>query len=176
MYDPEFIREEKIKRFNYNKSSVVEPEFKASTLLAMEESENLSSVRNLPNDYLIRNLKGQTQVHKVIDISRYNDLKKLLHVTAYLLRFISNRFHAPNTIDVELNADELKGAKLMWISSEQKRYAQNEGENVVKTGNNLCFILENDIIRCKGRQQNADLPYDMKFPKLYRNPKNHLQD
>ena len=158
MYGPEFIREEKIKLFDYNKTSVVEPELKASILLSMEETKNVKSVGNLPNDYL-KNLKGHVQLHNVMDILRFSNLKKLIHVTAYVLRFVFKGVPLN-----ALNADELERAKLMWISSEQKRYAQSDKENFVKTGNNLCFVLENDIIRCKGRLKNADLPYDMKFP------------
>ena len=37
----------------------------------------------------------------------------------------------------------------MWIASEQRKDTQENKERFIKTGNNLNFILDNDIIGVK---------------------------
>ena len=49
----------------------------------------------------------------------------------------------------------------MCLASEQRKNAQENIERLIKTGNNLSFILDNDIIRCKGRIANADFQYEI---------------
>ena len=132
-------------------------ELKSSCLLTIEEEINYKSTGLLPHDYF-RNLKGKAQLHEIINISKYSELKRLLNVTAYILRFVFG------SASGYLTTEEMEKARSMWITSEQRREAGESLEKFSKTGNNLCFILENDIIRCKGRIANADLPYNTKFP------------
>ena len=152
IHGPEFIREKEIKLFELKTSADVETEFKISCLLATEEESKVTFTGLLPKDYF-KNLNNKAKLHEIIDISRFSKLKRLLNVTAYVTRFASS------TETGDLSAEGLEKVKLMWIASEQENK-----EMFTKTGNNLNFILYNDIIRCKGRITNADLPYSTKFP------------
>ena len=157
IHGTEFIREKEIKLFELKTSADVETEFKISCLLATEEKTKVKSTGLLPNDYF-KNLINKAKLHEIIDISRFSKLKRLLNVTAYVKRFVSS------TETEDLSAEDLEKVKLMWIASEQRKDAQENKERFTKTANNLNFILDNDIIRCKGRIANADLPYSTKFP------------
>ena len=95
----------------------------------------------------------------LIDPKRFSDLHRLLRVTAYTLRF-TNRVKG----EIEVTPEELIHAKLIWIASEQRRDAHENRDKFIKTSNNLYFIVEDELIRCRGRLAMADLPYNSKFP------------
>ena len=77
----------------------------------------------------------------LLDPSRYSSYWMLLHVTAWIFRFICNIRRAHRSSD-ELRASELTQARLHWIKTVQ-------GE---------CFWVQHDAL-----QRNADLPRESKI-------------
>ena len=59
---------------------------------------------------------GQTGIHHVIDASHYSSFKKLLRVTAYVLRFTKGSVYPKGS---ELTAEELRYAEELWIKAIQ---------------------------------------------------------
>ena len=65
---------------------------------------------------------------KIIDVDRYSSMKKLLRVTAYILRFINALKRAQQRtrpvneppVSDQLTAEEVKEAQLLWIKSVQR--------------------------------------------------------
>ena len=55
--------------------------------------------------------------HCISDVSRYSQLRKLLSVTSYVLRFCNNLQHPTNTNLGLIIAKELCTARLVWIKS-----------------------------------------------------------
>ena len=56
-------------------------------------------------------------IHQIIDISRYNSLSKLLHVTGYVLRFITNLRDSTSKQTGPLSVQELSTAEFKWMFS-----------------------------------------------------------
>ena len=95
-----------------------------------------------------------------IDLKTFSNLKRLLRVTAYVLRFASRSNQRG-----ELTAAELKNAGVAWANSEQKRFAENDTNKFTKSANNLRLMLDhNEIVRCRGRLAKSALPFDQKHP------------
>ena len=111
---------------------------------------------------------------KVIEIKRYSSFKFLLRVSAYVLRFIKNvRKHNQNTHPV-LEASELQLAEMSWIRSIQYEVfpeaigylKQLTLKKPALVDQFRLFIDEQQIVRCKGRIDNANLPIETKQPIL----------
>ena len=122
---------------------------------------------------------------QVIDIERYCSVTRLFRVTAYLLRFIGNAKNSVSNREThklpehsskrELNAQELNQAEMLWIKTVQKASFAKELEflqskrgtfpPVYVTQFNL-FLDNQQIIRCKGRVNNAPLSEESKNPIL----------
>ena len=116
---------------------------------------------------------------EVINIRNYNSLNKLLRVTAWVMRFISNlkkkteerRQEQLNNIRVLaeellwLSADEMYQAKLVWIKDAQKTAMNHKNFKDWKVSLNL-FTDEKNLLRCRGRLEHAPIPYEAKYPLL----------
>ena len=68
----------------------------------------------------------------------------------------------------ELTADEFSEAECMWTREVQSKTLTCQEDNHIKQlGHQLELLAdENNIVRCKGRLSNAELPYLTKFPVL----------
>jgi hypothetical protein len=64
------------------------PAWTPTTALLIEAEQHLRG--DLPTQMEVTSTPNDTGIHNVIDISRYSRLKRLIHVTAYVLRFIHN--------------------------------------------------------------------------------------
>ena len=122
-------------------------------------------------------------LHQIMHITNYSSLLKLLHVSAYILRFLMNS----KQTDVSqrrlgpLLPDELTKVSQAWIHSCQQTTFANEFINLQSRSVNtrrlplvrqLRLFLDNKgIIRCGGRIHNAPLDDSTKFPALL--PKEH---
>ena len=116
---------------------------------------------------------------EVINIRNYNSLNKLLRVTAWVMRFISNlkkkteerRQEQLNNIRVLaeelwwLSAEEIYQAKLLWIKDAQKTAMNHKNFKDWKVSLNL-FTDEKNLLRCRGRLEHAPIPYEAKYPLL----------
>ena len=108
----------------------------------------------------------------IIDIQRFSTKLKLLHVTAWILKFISaTRATRGQSLHTGIDANELKEAERRRIKSIQRHEFATEYRNLL-SGKNLVYhnqfilFLDNGIVRCRGRVNQADLPVNAKNPVL----------
>ena len=112
-----------------------------------------------------------SSISRVIDISRFSNLQRLLRVTAYVLRFLKNlkaRLSPDNeqsVIGSEIEAKEMEVAEQYWILDVQKSLQQNKRFENWRREFNI-FTDSVGILRCRGRLSHADLPYSAKHPIL----------
>jgi len=147
---PEFLRFNETS-WPSQKYSVDENKLECFTLITTENT----TVMNLP---CIANL---------IDIEKFSSLKKLLHVTCYILRFTSKllakirnkRFDNEKVITI----DELEKSKYLWILNEQSKFQRSSKFKETKLSLNL-FSDENSLLRMKGRFANCNLDYNFIYP------------
>lgn len=121
--------------------------------------------------------------HQIMNITDYSSLAKLLHVSAYVLRFIMNS----KQTDISqqrlgpLLPEELTKVSQAWICSCQQTTFADEFVNLQPRNVKArrlplvrqlrLFLHDNSIIRCGGRIHNAPLDNNTKFPALL--PKEH---
>lgn len=113
---------------------------------------------------------NQTKAPFLIDINKYSSLKKLLNVTTWCLRFINN-IKGKNIIKNELLINEKFTAKLMWEKHTLELFFSEIYQNIKENKKSFknyppLFIDENNLIRCGGRLEFAQLTYNEINPKL----------
>ena len=111
-------------------------------------------------------------IGQVINIERFSSLGKLLRVSAYVKRFISNlrRKLKKKEINVEtLNAEDIKGAETEWIRDAQATLIRQPDYDKYKS--QLGVVSNGGILVCEGRMEFSDLSETAKRPILL--PKNH---
>lgn len=131
------------------------------------EIEFLSS-----NDHVLSNNTQKLQEPPFnLDSGRFSSKRKLLRVTAYVVRFIG-RIKRTSTPTGNLTSAEIEDAENMWIAFVQGRHYYDVIESI-KTGkpNSLktqlgLYLDTRGIIRCTGRLQNAALSEAAKQPIL----------
>ena len=98
---------------------------------------------------------------QMVDLNRFSDFDKATRVAAYVLRFASHSERETG----DLTCEEISNARKMLIISEQQLDAQSRGKDFEKDKANLRIFVDDDgVMRCRGRIENSDLPYDSKFP------------
>ena len=113
-------------------------------------------------------------VSQAIDCSKYSSLKKLLRVTAYVLRFIRRlQSKKTNTAGMkELNASEIRRAETCWIKSIQAQTYEHEIQQIQLGGTTplveqlKLFINEDKIVCCEGRIHHSTIIETAKRPIL----------
>lgn len=128
-------------------------------------------------------------------MNNYSSLRMLLHITAYLQRFIhcfSNKKQLVNekrtveerALALVLTVKEKQEAVNFWIKYLQQAYFSEEIETFKKNkcifkGSKLLnlnpFLDEDGILRVGGRLRNADIPYDQKHPPILPNRTHFIQ-
>ena len=107
--------------------------------------------------------------------NRYSKFNRLVRVTAWVIRFISNcRSKREDRIGTELSVEELSDSELSIISSMQEKSFQSEFEALrkdKKLSNNSQligfhpFVDDDQVLRANSRLANAEfLTYDIKYP------------
>ena len=82
-----------------------------------------------------------TGLHCIINLSNYSSLDKLIAITAYVYRFISN-LKSGNTQHGPLTAAELYQAKMYWIKDcQQQVYGREISTLLSSPTTNKCFPL-----------------------------------
>ena len=112
-----------------------------------------------------------------IDIQKYNSYDRLIRVTAIIIRFL--KCIAKRKLVFMTEEDEYTQAKFLWIKSEQRNEFQDIFANLEKMEKKLLkqvrelqlFIDEKQIIRCKGRFDNAIISTEEKYPIFLPKPK-----
>ena len=116
---------------------------------------------------------SNTSIENVISCEDFGDANRLFRVTAYVLRFISNltrKLSKQDVVTSDLTAEEINNAQNLWF---------HEMQSLLKTERNYqkhsvelrVFEDENHILRCRGRIENAFVPFGTKFPILL--PRSH---
>ena len=150
----------------------------------VNESQILATVAN--NDDEKQHITdGETQretnievnISNIMDITRFRSYRRLLHVTAYVIRFVKNCRHN-RRCNIPLTVNELSDSALMWTRDLQTKHYSEIISDLRTSGNSkhclskqLKFYLDEDsVIRSKGRLQNAPISDAAKYPILL--PKN----
>ena len=127
-------------------------------------------------------------ISKIMDISRFSSLRKLMRVTSYVLKFVKQcrkkRAYNLRSTDArkpeEVTSDDVQTATRLWIIDVQnERFTREKdliSKNMQSKGSPLLkqlrlFVDEHDVIRCAGRIHNSPLDDCAKFPVLL--PKKH---
>ena len=152
-------------------------------LYTEEESWVPSIVENMPvPEDVLRELKNDniksTTVNvgivekcidlSVIDIERFSSFKKLVAVTAFVLRFKNNLLSLVRKLDNvicgrEVTVSELLGAENLWIKYEQTTLKKSSTFDQWRRS--LGLFEDNDgRLRCRGRLGKSEWLYASKFP------------
>ena len=117
-----------------------------------------------------------TGIHKIIDISKYSTLTKLLRVTSYVLRIITNLRDSATKQTGPLSVNELNIAQFRWIfNCQQQQYPREIQHLKSDRRNKKCptlvrqlqlFLDDRGYLRCGGRIHNAPVSNTTKFPYL----------
>ena len=142
----------------------------------IEKTATLTSLTESESEQCDTCLSVQVdRLHEIVDVSRYSDYRKLLRVTAYVMRFVANcRARSSSHRQLgPLTADELRDAEHLWISDCQRNRYSDVIESIsghVKQTSIVrqlrLFIDDRGLIRCGGRLHNAQLDETTKFPYL----------
>ncbi len=134
-------------------------------MLNTENSENIDlSTPNSENTEIStpnskNPAKCSLKLNQIINLKGNSTLQRLLNVTTHVLDFV---YRNPKFLNPKSEPHSLDDALKLWIRNEQSLFAKSEGFR--KTEANLRLYVEDDIMRCRGRLSNSDLPYDAKFP------------
>ena len=115
-----------------------------------------------------------TGLHKILAVTEFSRLGKLIAVTAYILRFIHNTRQPATSRNVGfLTTLELALANSKWICHIQHMMFPNEIANLQSQRPRLplvrqlrLFLDDKQLLRCGGRIHNAPLSHLAKFPYL----------
>ena len=156
--------------------------------LPEEEWPNESSTNSIPEEVdqserrKVQPVLHVTESLEVLPCKEFSSWRKLIRVTAYVLRFISKlrskhqtkeskqKISVKDTTeDKPISAKELEQAELYWIKQSQKslRDRLRKGELKALTP----FVDDEDVIRVGGRVGEAVISYDAKHPVLL--PRKH---
>lgn len=109
-------------------------------------------------------------IGEIIDCERYSSLGRLLRVTCYVLRFVSNLKVKIRQIgqikEDEVDAEEMGNSKRLWLKYEQLFIKNSDSYLKVKNSLNL-FEDEDGLLRCKTRfSEHPTLNYNAIYPIL----------
>ena len=99
-----------------------------------------------------------SELVKVIDSTRFSSWKKLVHVTAYVLRYIHN-LSKNYKRKGELSIDEFKEAEMYWVRYLQNKLQAYEKYSQLETQFQI-FRDNMGILGAKGRFVHANLTRD----------------
>ncbi|XP_065896204.1 uncharacterized protein [Dysidea avara] len=118
---------------------------------------------------------GTLHINCIIDISNYSTLSRLLAVTAYVYRFISNCKKPQQERETgSLTPSEQHHASIIWVKQCQEEVYSRELVNLTTNPAKRLplvrqlrlFVDKDHLLRCGGRIHNAPLSETAKFPLL----------
>ena len=124
---------------------------------------------------------SEKKIDQTTDINLFHDLMKLLHVTALVVKavkFFKSQVTKKKNTEKErmrLNAADLKETEQLWIRSVQGSAFSKEITFLLSKVHSSAFpayvtqfglFLDNGIIKCEGRLNNATLPVNTRNPIL----------
>ncbi|GFR23824.1 integrase catalytic domain-containing protein [Trichonephila clavata] len=119
----------------------------------------------------------EPNVH-VLDLKKYSSLNKVLRVTAWILRFLTNSRRnniKDSSLSLSLHANEIEEAELYWIKETQREFYSSEIlalkkqqplRHDSKIRSLVPFLDSQDILRISTRLEEADLVIGEKQPIL----------
>ena len=101
----------------------------------------------------------------IMSFERFSSLQRLIRVTAYILRFVSNlkrKKARKDLLSAEIKQEEVQQAKELWYKEVQRSVLKDRKFNQVKLSLSL-FPDKKGIWRCGGRLKNAPISFDAHF-------------
>ena len=98
---------------------------------------------------------------------KYSNIKKLFRATAFVLRFLYNLKSRRNGMAAvgPLSTEEYEAAEILWLREMQQAVVESPRFESLKNQLGL-YTDDNGLLRCKGRLQNATIPFNAKYPVL----------
>ncbi|XP_068720408.1 uncharacterized protein [Montipora capricornis] len=112
-------------------------------------------------------LKGKDAWPNLPVNPEFNSLQRLIRVTAYVLRFVSNvkgKNEKKELTDEDLKQEEIERARELWIREVQGSVLDDEKFDQGKFVSLSLYKDDNGILRCGGRLKNAPIPFKARFP------------
>ena len=152
------------------------PKWNRSEVLHLNVEPNQLQEENQTETTEVIPLTQSTGIHKIINISNYSSLTKLLNITGYVLRFLANMKNLTSRQTGPLSVKEMTTAQFTWILSCQQERFHKEIQNLklspnIKTRLPLVrqlqlYLDKGGYLRCGGRIHNAPLSESTRFPFL----------
>ena len=110
-----------------------------------------------------------TGLSNVLDPDKFSDCKRLIRVTAFVLRFLRNLKSKSKGIEEiifgPLHIVKYESAEILWLKEMQKTAVRSPKFESLKQ--QLGLNSDDDgLLRCKGRLQNAFISFDAEHPIL----------
>ena len=134
------------------------------TSLRLEDSPDVTIERRKVVVSSVVSMEDQ-KLSNVIDMIRFSNLDKLLRVTAWVKRFISNLNAKRGGLDINqdnLNVENVKDAETEWVKDAQKQLKAED--KFKKSQESLGICGKNWNLVCTGRLEHSDLEVEAKFP------------
>ena len=104
-------------------------------------------------------------ISNLIHLQRFSCLDRLLRVTAWIKRFISNLKRRKSGQELVLGAlevSELKGAELAWVKTSQ--LVLKEQAEYTQLQRQFGLAERDEILHCTGRLSNSELDKEAREP------------
>ena len=169
---PEFLRKEKEWWPSLTMNSAEVTSDDSDPCLELKKGSCNSHTKQHDGTVLANIVSGEVTSEKslnldcIIPLERFSSLQRLMRVTAYVLRFVSNLKQSKmkkRLVDGVIRHEEVDCARELWIKEVQKSVYNNKNFDQVKISLSL-FTDDKGILRCGGRLKNAPIPYDARFP------------
>ena len=142
-------------------------------------SDVLSEVKKchvMSNSLHIQSSHNHSQVHDIIDESKFNSLNKLVTTLGYVHRFVNKLLTRIGKRDIatsserELSTEEFKDAFDLLITNNQRKFQSNETYFKKLSASLKVFEDKDGRLRVQGRfGQNEKLTYDERYPLILPN-------
>ena len=99
----------------------------------------------------------------VLDPNKSGDFKRLIRVTAFVLRFLRNTRskETKKKLVGPLSNEECESVEILWLKEMQKAVVRSPRFENLKQQLGL-YSDDNGLLRCRGRLQSASIPFDAK--------------
>ena len=145
----------------------------------VSESETSLSERRVEESSIltVTNDNDGTDLNNIIDYNKYSSLRKLVMVTGFVFRFITNikkKLSSEQRNMVEsLSLEEYEDAQIYWIKREQLRLQQQANYKKLQASLKL-YVDDLGLIRMRGRFGNSSALDNQKYPIILRDATSHL--
>ena len=119
---------------------------------------------------LVVETREEPSLANVINVENYSKFTKLIHVTAWVMRFVRNlSAKRGERVTGMLQVSELSKAELSWVKVVQSKLRQQS--NYQQLVRELKLVEINEILLCHRRLKNSDLSEEARKPIIL--PKEH---